>query len=230
MNLTVRDAASLLQVSEKTIYRWIQKGVLPAYRVQDQYRFTRGELLQWAASRRVNPTADVFHEPPDDQQPLSRLREALERGMIYYRVEGRDKKSVLRNMIDMLRIPEGLDRDFLHRAVLAREDLASTGIGNGIAVPHARYPAIHQMNQPLVSLFFTEHPIDFGAVDGQPVSTLFLLVSPTVRGHLHLLSRLFFLLRNAAFTRLLQEQSSREQILSFLEETEECMNSTTRVS
>ena len=48
MQLTVRDVARLLNVSEKTIYRWIKEASIPAYRVNEQYRFNRAELLEWA--------------------------------------------------------------------------------------------------------------------------------------------------------------------------------------
>lgn len=54
MGLNVRDSAKLLRVSEKTIYRWVQQGKLPAYPVNEQYRFNRAELLEWATSQRIN--------------------------------------------------------------------------------------------------------------------------------------------------------------------------------
>ena len=63
MNLSVRDAATLLNVSEKTIYRWIKQQTIPAYRVQDQYRFNRAEILEWATSRRMNVSSEIFLEP-----------------------------------------------------------------------------------------------------------------------------------------------------------------------
>ncbi len=70
MNLSVKDAARLLSVSEKTIYRWIKQEVIPAYRVHEQYRFNRAEILEWATARRINVAAEVFQEPETDAQPL----------------------------------------------------------------------------------------------------------------------------------------------------------------
>ena len=69
MNLSVRDAASLLKVSEKTIYRWIKQQIVPAYRVQEQYRFNRAELLEWATSRRLNVSSEIFLEPEAEGLP-----------------------------------------------------------------------------------------------------------------------------------------------------------------
>jgi PTS system nitrogen regulatory IIA component len=66
----------------------------------------------------------------------------------------------------------------------------------------------------MITLCFLEQPIEFGALDGQPVHTLFTIVSPTIRAHLQLLARLGFALRQPAFARVIAEQGSREQILA----------------
>ena len=58
----IRDAAALLNVSEKTVYRWIEQGELPAYRVDDQYRINRAELLEWATSRKLHVSPEIFAE------------------------------------------------------------------------------------------------------------------------------------------------------------------------
>jgi mannitol/fructose-specific phosphotransferase system IIA component (Ntr-type) len=94
-----------------------------------------------------------------------------------------------------------VDREFLYKVLLARESLGSTGIGDGIAIPHVRNPIVLHLSRPIVTLCFLERPVDFGALDGQPVNTLFTLISPTVRAHLHLLSRLAFTLRDPRSTR-----------------------------
>ncbi len=138
MQLTVRDVSTLLSVSEKTIYRWVKQGVLPAYRVNEQYRFNRAELLEWATSRRMNVSAALFEEPESNATPIPGLLEALRVGGIFYRLGGTDKESVLRAVVEHLRLPEEVDREFLLRVLLAREALQSTGIGDGIAIPHVR--------------------------------------------------------------------------------------------
>ena len=73
MNLSVRDTAGLLKVSEKTIYRWIKQQTIPAYRVQDQYRFNRAEILEWATSRHLNVSSEIFNEPEAEGQPVPSL-------------------------------------------------------------------------------------------------------------------------------------------------------------
>src|ERR1035438_4473267 len=196
MKLTVRDAACILNVSEKSIYRWIKQGVIPAYQINDQYRFNRAELLEWATSRKISVSPEIFAEPESGDPSPPSLLDALRSGGIHYRIGGQDKGSVLHSVVDTMKLPEEVDREFLYQVLLARETLGSTGIGDGIAIPHVRNPVVLHVSKPTVTLCFLEHPIDFGAIDGKPVTTLFTLISPTVRAHLHLLSRLGFVLRN----------------------------------
>lgn len=181
MQLSVKNAANILNVSEKTIYRWIKQQVIPAYRINEQYRFNRSELLDWATSRRIQISPEIFQETEQSKTPLPSIFEALKAGGIAYRIGGKDKSSVLRSIVDILNLPEEVDREFLYQVLMARETLGSTGIGEGIAIPHVRNPVVLHVSRPSMTLCFLDNPIDFGAIDGQPVSTLFTLISPTVR-------------------------------------------------
>ena len=138
MKLRVKDAAALLHVSEKTIYRWVSQAKLPFHQVNNQYRFNRAELLEWATSNRMPISPQIMEEPEDAFIPS--LAEALQTGGIHYRVEGRDKAAVLNSVVDILALPQEVDREFLYQVLLARESLGSTAIGDGIAIPHVRNP------------------------------------------------------------------------------------------
>ncbi len=227
MQLTVRDVSTLLKVSEKTVYRWVSQGILPAYRVSDQYRFNRAELLEWATSRKMNVSAELFDEPESSATPIPGLLEALQAGGIFYRIGGTDKESALRGVVEHMRLPEEVDRDFLLRVLLAREALQSTAIGDGIAIPHVRNPIVLHVTRPMVSLCFLERPVDFGALDGKPVFALFSLISPTVRAHLRLLSRLAFALNDSRFKDAVLRRASREEILAEARRVETCVASDT---
>ena len=221
MKLLVKDAARLLDVSEKTIYRWIKQGSIPAYRLNEQYRFNRAELLEWATSRRIPLSPQIFHEEESESASLPRLREAVQAGGIYYRIGGTDKRSVLHQVVETMRLPEEVDREFLFQILMAREALGSTGVGDGIAIPHVRNPVILHLQRPMVTVCFLEQPVDFDALDGAPVNVLFTLISPTVRAHLHLLSRLAFALREPSFKEAVLRQASRDELLAALESCEE---------
>ncbi len=213
MNLTVKGVSKLLDVSEKTVYRWLGAGRLPAYRLSGQYRFSRAEILEWATANRLNVPARTLHEADGPNAPLPTLAEALEAGGIFYRIGGTNRESALRSAVGMLRLPDEVDRGFLLEALLARENLASTGIGDGIAIAHARNPVVLHVVKPILALCFLEQAVDFGALDGHPVRALFTLVSPSARAHLDLLSRLSFALRDADFKDMVLTQADRDTLL-----------------
>lgn len=226
MNLSVRDAARLLQVSEKTIYRWIKSQAIPVYRMQDQYRFSRGEILEWATSRRLNVSTEILAEPEAADQRAPSLSEALEAGGVFYRVSGNDKESVLREVVQLLRLPEAVDRAFLLKVLLAREAMAPTAFGDGLAIPHARNPVVLHIERPTLSVSFLDQPIEYGALDGQPVDTLLTIISPSTRSHLNLLYRLSFVLRDVEVRQALREQATRQEIVRRIQNAEAKLNGT----
>jgi len=214
MQLSVRDVARMLNVSEKSIYRWIQQGQLPAYKVNEQYRFNRAELLEWANAQKINVSTEMFAEPAGGAEVMPDFVDSLEAGGIFYRLEGDNKEAALRSVVDVMKLPPDMDRELLYRVLLARESMASTGVGEGIAIPHVRNPIVLSVNHPAICLCFLEKPIEFDAIDGLPVHTLFTLVSPTVRIHLYMLSRIAHALRDPVFKEVVSRQGSRDEILA----------------
>lgn len=212
MQIGVREAARLMNVSEKTIYRWIKQSKLPAYKVNEQYRFNRAEILEWATSNKVNVPVEMFEEQGEADARVPSLVEAIRAGGIHYRLGGSDKATVLKSVMDVMPLPAEVDRSFLYRVLMARESLGSTAIGEGIAIPHVRNPIVMHIPCPMVTVCFLEHPIEFGALDGKPVHTLFTIISPTAKLHLSLLSRLAHALRQPAFRDVIVRQGSRDEI------------------
>jgi PTS system nitrogen regulatory IIA component len=220
MQLTVQNVAELLNVSEKTVYRWISDGSLPGYRVSGQYRFNRAEVLEWATSHKIHVSPKIFEEP-QSAAPLPGLYEALQAGGVHYRVGGTDRASALQCVVEALSMPHEVDRKFLFDVLLAREGLASTGVGDGIAIPHVRSPLVLHVDKPIIGLCFMETPVEFGALDGKPVHALFTLISPTVRGHLHLLSRLAYALHDEKLKDAVRQHALRDDIFREIRRIEE---------
>ncbi len=214
VQLTVREVAQLLAVSEKTVYRLVAQRKLPAYRVNEQLRFNRAELLEWASANKAQVSPELFAEPESAAAQPPALEQALREGGIHYRVGGADMRGVLRAIVDLMRLPEEVDREFLLQVLLAREALQSTGIGDGIAIPHPRSPIVLHISRPSATLCFLENPVEFGALDGRPVHALFTLVSPTARAHLQLLSRVAYGLRDETFRALITKVAGRDEILA----------------
>ena len=212
MDLRVRDVARLLNVSEQTVYRWARKGSLPAHRVHDQYLFNRVALQEWAALHKHRVSPELF-TPDGTAEPLPGLLAALERGGIVHDLPGERREEVLAAVAQLPGIPASVNRQLLYQLLLAREALASTSVGEGIAIPHPRDPVVVHVDQPLVFLCFLRRPVDFSAMDGRPVQVLFLLLTPSVRDHLRMLSRLAAALHDEALKQLLHTAAPRDAIL-----------------
>lgn len=126
------------------------------------------------------------------------LSELLSAESIQLHLVGEDRDAVLQELV--LRIPElrpHLEaQQKLLQALREREQLHSTGIGDGIALPHARNALVGLVERPI--LVFGRHPsgVPYGAIDGQPARLFFLLIAPTVTQHLAMLAKISRLLRD----------------------------------
>jgi PTS system nitrogen regulatory IIA component len=220
MFLKVTDLAAAIGVDEKTILGWIKSKGLPAHKRDERYQVNRVDLLEWATNHGVTIPPEIFaasDENPD--RPL--VSEALVQGGIYYDLPGDTPETALREVVSRLKLPPFLDSEYLLQTLLAREALGSTAFGNGIAIPHVRNPIVGQTSESAISLCFLKNPIDFDAIDGQPVTILFTLVTPNVKAHLHLLAKLAFLLHDQEFQALLHRPGTEAEIMAVVRALEE---------
>jgi PTS system nitrogen regulatory IIA component len=223
VQLTVRDASQFLNVSEATVTRWIKQRGLPAQHVGGRYRFHRAELLEWATANRIKVSPEMFDQLETEEEPVPSLAQALEAGGIFRGLCDTHKDRAMRALVQVLPLPDGIDRDLLLRLFLAREAAASTGIGDGIALPHVRNPIVLHVTRPMVTLAFLERPVDFGALDGKPVRVLFSLICPTMRSHLQMLARLSYALHDAKFKETVLRGAETEKILQEARRVEEAL-------
>ncbi len=223
MQLTVRDVSRFLNTAESTVIRWIKQRGLPSQYVGGQHRFNRVDLLEWATANRIKVSVEVFDHLEGEDEPGPSLLAALEAGGIFYKIKDTNKELALRSMVDVLPLPEEVDRELLLRLFLAREASATTAIGDGVALPHVRNPIVLQVERPMVTLCFLERPVDFGALDGKPVRVLFSLICPTMRTHLQTLSRLSYALHDEGFKAAVMRQAPREEILREASRVEESL-------
>jgi PTS system nitrogen regulatory IIA component len=214
VQLTIREAASYLGVSENTMTRWIDQRGLPTHRASERWYVNAVELWEWAVEQGVPASRALLDHARDARTEIAPLAELLRDGGIYRDVPGANKAEVLRALVDLLPLPPEQDRGALLDTLEAREALGSTGIGNGIAIPHVRNPIVLHVEQPFVTLALLRHPVEFGAIDGGPVDTLFTVVSPSVATHLGILARLGFALHDSELRALLRGRATTEQILA----------------
>lgn len=214
MQLTVREAASYLRVDEATVRRWIARRGLPVHRVNERLHLNAIELWEWATENGIPVSRALLEQAQRQPEQVPPLSELLSAGGIHHDVPGREKASVLREIVQRLPLPPDVDREFLATTLEAREAMGSTGIGDGIAIPHVRNPIVLHVTAPFVTLCLLRDPVDFGAVDGKPVHALFTVVSHNVPGHLRILGQLGFVLHDEELRRLLVRRAPNADILT----------------
>lgn len=220
MQLTLRQATAYLNVSEETVRQWIKTRGLPVHRANERLHLNAIELWEWATENGIPVSRALLEQElraPDPVPPLSAM---LEAGGIHHDVGGTDRSEVLREVVSRLPLPGGVDPEFVAAVLEAREAMGSTGIGDGVAIPHVRNPILLQVGEPRVTLCLLRHPVDFAAIDGRPVFALFTVVSPTVPGHLRILAQLGYVLRDGVLKALLTARAPAADILARIRQLE----------
>jgi PTS system nitrogen regulatory IIA component len=218
MQLTIRQAASYFGVDEATVRHWIGARGLPVHRLNERQHLNAIEVWEWAVEQGIpvsRTLLDQARRTPERVPPLSQL---LETGRIHRDVEGDSKNAVLASLVERLPLPAEVDREHLLAVLESREAMGSTGIGNGIAIPHVRNPILLHVSQPMVALFLLRRPVDFDSIDGQPVHAIFLVISPSVPSHLRILAELGFALRDPALRELLQARAPDDRLMDRIRE------------
>lgn len=133
-----------------------------------------------------------------------------------------DKEGVIREMVQTLLSTGGLkedEQDSIVKAVLKREELGSTGIGRGVAVPHTKHPSVDQL---VGTVAVSSEGVNFDSLDGEKVHLFFLLISPPDRpgDHLRALENISRQLRDETFCRFLKQSKTAEEIRQLLEEAD----------
>lgn len=146
---------------------------------------------------------------------IMNIGELLDRTAISLRVGATDKRKALAVIAENAARNFSLDAGDLLEALLEREAAGSTGVGYGVAVPHARLDGLGRMRGIFVRL---EHPIEFGSVDDQPVDLLFALFAPKNAGaeHLRALAKVSRLLRQTAVREHLRTARSADALHALL--------------
>ena len=110
------------------------------------------------------------------------LTPALLRGGVHTGVKGERRDEIFGEVLNALPLPASVDKLSLKAMLISSEQVGTTGIGNGIAIPHVKHPVIFAGLDPIVGLFFLEKPVNFAAPDGERVHTLFVILSGSFRG------------------------------------------------
>ena len=211
MELKIIDVAKLLQVTTKTVYRWVYDEKIPFYRVNRQYRFDHRQLEDWAAAQGKVPAG--LHA--SSTQPGT-LADLIDRGGVHYRLEGTTMVEAINHASSLFPDLGGSDPATLLDALVRREEMQCTGLGSGIALPHPRTPAIRDPRHEFVAICMTEEPIPADTVDGDDVHTLLFVVCSEEIRHVRIMAKVSHLCRQEKFISLLRNRALRSEVSSFI--------------
>ena len=143
-------------------------------------------------------------------------------GAIRADLSAEDKHAVIHELVQALVDANGIrreDKESIVKAILKREELGSTGIGRGVAVPHTKHPSVDQL---VGTVGVSAEGVDFNSLDGERVQLFFLLISPPDRpgDHLRALENISRQLRDDTFCRFLKQSKTAEDIQQLLEEAD----------
>lgn len=149
-----------------------------------------------------------------------RLMEILSGKSVVVGLKGDAKRQILEELVNVLKEGDKIDnRDKVLEAVLQREEIMSTGIGHGIAIPHGKSECVKELGGVLG---IKQQGVNFDALDGKPTFIFFLLVSPMDASgpHIKALARISRLLKGEDFRLRLIQATSRDDVIEILEEEE----------
>lgn len=220
MQLSVKDVAELLGVSEKTIYRMIRNETIPCFRVGGQWRFDRREINSWIEDTRAFSAKAAIDKYSSEDEELISIAGFMRRGGVMHSVSADSKETALSACLEKIgaAVP-GLDTAGIYRSVMEREELCPTATGNGVALPHPKtFGRFSKVSY--IALCRLEKPIPFGALDNENVDTLFFIFPKSERRFLRIQSKLLRLLKDDEVLSAVKKEPDGAAMLDLLSRKE----------
>ncbi len=166
--LTIEEVARYLRVSERTVYDWAQKGEIPSGKIGTVWRFKKSEIERWVNERlSSNRPASVFS--------VVQIQNILSPDRILFLNFSKKRDALVALAENLAGAPQIKSRQELVAEILRREELMSTAIGRGIAIPHVRLSSVTDL---VVSVGVSQSDIiDFQSLDDVPVRLLFMIAA-----------------------------------------------------
>lgn len=219
--LTLTEIAGYLKVSEKTILRMVQSGQFPGVKVSNQWRFVRAIVDDWLSARMHSaPTASLLDVVATGLHvlPLTRL---VSNKRIILRLKPGRREDILEQLVSPLE-KDGMltDAQEYVRRLAAREEVVSTAIGHGLAIPHVREPEDTPVTTPCIVLGICREGTDFGALDGDKTCLFAMPCAGSESAHLRLLARISLLFRKPGVLSTMTEARTKKAVMVILAEAD----------
>ncbi len=218
-----KQLAEYLQLSQRTVYRLLERGDLPAVKVGGQWRFRKAAVDEWLDFNVQRLDADSLQALEGDGEadrgiPVVADLIAPENARITVPVGSRDE--VVRAFVSSLRFPESVSADLVCERVLERERLCSTALAGGVALLHtARSRPRVLESHDLVAIGRVAEPVAFGALDGGLTDTLILLLARSERVQLALLAKVTRLCQEPGFLPALRTAPTAAAVTALVRDT-----------
>jgi len=212
MKSTLSKISKSFDLPVATMERWIRQGRIPVQKNGKECIYRKSVLNKWARAHNLTVTSFEENSMKGKETELENLLQVMKRGGVLNHLKGNTVEDVLKTALDNMPIFSIGAKEALFTKLLEREKLTSTGIGRGIAIPHPRIPLADVVIHPAITTCFFEKPIDFEAIDKRPVFVMFVLLSPSIKIHLHLLSKLSYCVRSNKFVEFLKTYPASEQL------------------
>lgn len=138
------------------------------------------------------------------------IGELIKKGGVIVDADGETPAELYKIIAESQKLPDYLSNDQLYTQLMEREELMSTAVGNGMALPHPRYPLLKNEDEQRIIVCYPKKPVSMVAPDPKPVFVFFAILSSTSKVHLKILSRLAFLIQNREFAGILAGKPSAD--------------------
>jgi PTS system nitrogen regulatory IIA component len=215
--MTLAEMADYLKIAKRSLLRMAQAGDIPGTKIASQWRFMRSVIDDWMISRMKNlPAGELEKLIQSDKVPLPLYR-LLPVELVGMDVRPGAKKQVLEQLLDVLAAGGlSVDRRVFLTKLLDREDMVSTAIFPGIALPHFRKPEECPLAEPRIVLGICRQGTDFDSLDGRPTHVFFLICAGNVVVHLKIIAELALLFRRSSLVEELLAAADPASVLQVL--------------
>ena len=207
--MTLEQVASYLQRDAREISKMATRGNIPGHKVGGQWRFARAEINHWLETQMpsyTNEELTVFEGPKPEGEHEPLISTLLSEATIAVPLRAATRTSVLKELVNLAEQTwQVYDPASILTAIKQREELASTALGSGVAIPHPRRPIPAALGEHVMAYGRTASGIPFGAPHGGLTDIYFLVCCCDERTHLSVLARLSRLMLRPGFLDELRE-------------------------
>jgi PTS system nitrogen regulatory IIA component len=220
--LTIRQLSEYLMVSEKTIYRMLDRGLLPALRIGAQWRFRKRDIDGWLDERvekvEVEGQKAVLEELAPSEIDIHPL---LLPENVWLDVPPMPRDELLSWIVAHATLEPGVDRQALTESIRARELVCSTALVQSAAFPHPNAPADFRFSRKRILLAVLREPVDFHDPNGNRPRVIVVILARTTQGYLLTISRAVKLFGNASLVRRITASAGIGDVIGSIRDAEE---------